>query len=249
MKDTFDNPMPRPIIVAHRGLHEVAPENSYGAIRAAELEGFDWIECDVWNSLDGIPIVIHDRTLERTTNGKGNVDECGCSELASIRLLDCDGRPCETERLPYLSDFVGFHDDDAKLLPPMRLIEIKPLGALQLIREIILGNCWVSGDMIQSFDEANLIHSLACDERIPVAYLIEDRRTLEKAVADGWDRLHLFHQLLDASTADWLRRKGVAYGAWTPNTEEDIRRVRNLGASMVITDEPVLARTIIEGLD
>ena len=75
-----------PIIVAHRGLHHDYPENSLGAFRAAWGAGIEWCECDVQESADGELVVIHDPTLERTTEGSGRVSDLPVSALKGLRL-------------------------------------------------------------------------------------------------------------------------------------------------------------------
>ncbi len=229
---------PAPIIVAHRGLHKTAPENSWGALLQSISEGFFWIECDVWSSSDGVPVVIHDETLERTTDGHGKVSEHPWLDLSRLKLLHHEGMKDGDSRLPDLALFREV------LSESNLLIEIKPDNSPVLVETIV--RSWNQGDILQSFDEANLIHALSANSGVPVAYLIEDRPTLERAVSTGWDRVHIFHELLDPSTADWLQNKGITYAVWTPNTAEDIGRACRLGAAMIITDEPILARNLVE---
>src|SRR4051812_30882188 len=84
-----------PIIIAHRGLHALHPENSVPAFRAAARSGIDWIELDVQQSIDGFPIILHDETLERTTGMVGRVDRLRATELERLRLRDDDARPID----------------------------------------------------------------------------------------------------------------------------------------------------------
>src|SRR4051812_36134505 len=83
----------RPIVVAHRGLHALAPENSLEAFTLAWQAGLTWGECDVRLSRDDHFIVIHDETLERTTTGRGRVAEYIADELLKLRLRDAEGEP------------------------------------------------------------------------------------------------------------------------------------------------------------
>src|SRR5512136_2702473 len=76
---------PRPIIIAHRGDKSHAPENTLAAFSLAAEEGADAIEFDVKLSADGQVIVLHDQTVDRTTNGKGNVSRL---PLTALRELD-----------------------------------------------------------------------------------------------------------------------------------------------------------------
>ena len=78
------------LVAAHRGLHRVYPENSLSAFRHAIEVGVDIIETDVRLSRDGVPVLRHDRTIDRTTNGKGKVEDLALSELRQLRLIDRD---------------------------------------------------------------------------------------------------------------------------------------------------------------
>ena len=96
--------------------------------------------------------------------------------------------------------------------------------------------------MIQSFDEANLVHAIAVDPTLPVAFLVEDREAMERGMAHGWKNIFLRHDLLDVQVAAELHRRGICVGAWTPNSSQDLLRVIELGADVVITDDPVRAK-------
>ncbi|MGL5017449.1 MAG: glycerophosphodiester phosphodiesterase family protein [Luteolibacter sp.] len=90
-----------PMIAAHRGDWRNHPENSLAAIRSCIAMGLEIIEIDVRLSADGIPILIHDKTLERTSNGKGKISHHTAAQLASLRLKSADGKPTD-EPIPTL---------------------------------------------------------------------------------------------------------------------------------------------------
>src|SRR5215204_6586712 len=75
----------RTLVVAHRGASAEAPENTLAAFRLALEQGAPAVECDVHLSADGSPVVIHDETVDRTTNGKGAV---AALTRAALRGLD-----------------------------------------------------------------------------------------------------------------------------------------------------------------
>lgn len=79
-------------VTAHRGAHQDAPENSLAAIRAAIDLGCDYVELDIRKTKDGKLILMHDSTVDRTTNGKGKVDQLTFDE---IRALKFDGKTAE----------------------------------------------------------------------------------------------------------------------------------------------------------
>ncbi len=73
-----------PLVIAHRGSSGVAPENTIASLELAVSQGATAVECDVVLSADGVPIVIHDTTLDRTTNGFGDVSALVWSDLAQL---------------------------------------------------------------------------------------------------------------------------------------------------------------------
>lgn len=83
------------MIAAHRGDHSYAPENSLAAIEAAIAKGADIVEIDVAVTSDGTPVLMHDQSVDRTTTGKGRVEDKTASEVAALRLKRRDGRPSD----------------------------------------------------------------------------------------------------------------------------------------------------------
>lgn len=81
------------MIAAHRGAHARVPENSLASIQAAIAEGADIVEIDIAVTRDGTPVLMHDRTVDRTTKGKGRIEDQTASEVAALRLKERDGRP------------------------------------------------------------------------------------------------------------------------------------------------------------
>lgn len=233
-----------PVIVAHRGIHRFDPENSLPAFVEAKYRGVAWIECDVWPSADGAVVIIHDETLDRTTTGTGPVWQRRWEELLPLQLRNADGTVYGAQ-LPTLHDLVQLAGRMNP--PPGLLVEIKPANNPKFVKrtiELLDGACerWV----IQSFDEENLIHALSRDPKTPLAFLVEDRPSLERGIANGWKSINADHQLLDAATVHRMKDAGVTVGTWTVNEEADLRRVMDLGVQWIITDEPVLARKLLQ---
>jgi glycerophosphoryl diester phosphodiesterase len=228
------NPPP-PIIVAHRGLHRAHPENSLAAFELAINDGF-WVECDVHASRDGIPVVIHDETLERTTQASGRVDALDARDLERVRLRGSDQTVPTLERA--LSGGGSW------------LVEVKPLAARDLVRHVVdllvrdKSVRWI----VQSFDADNVRQLWAYHPMAAGALLVEDPRVLERAIDQRWPAVHLSHELLTSDARDRLRGAGSSVGVWTVNDPPDVRRVLELGVEMIITDEPERARTATEEL-
>ena len=106
---------PYPRIVAHRGGGALAPENTLGAIRLGASMGFKGVEFDVMLAGDGTPVVIHDETVDRTTDGRGEVSKMSYAELCAFTIN-------KTERIPRYEDAVRLCRD----LGIWANVEIKP---------------------------------------------------------------------------------------------------------------------------
>jgi glycerophosphoryl diester phosphodiesterase len=231
-------PQPKPIsIYAHRGFWaNQFPENSREAFAYATQQGFR-SECDVWTSADGQPIVIHDETLDRTTTGVGAVLGFTASELQEFRCRCGEQLFSPPPQLLEVAQHVG-------------LVEIKPYedaALVQRVVEIMADRDWI----LQSFDPNNLLMARGLtllEPQLPrpaMALLIEDEASIPHCL-DFEYRIHLEHTMLNDRLARDLRKAGLPIGAWTVNTEPDIKRVLDLGASTIISDHPDLVKQIAE---
>jgi glycerophosphoryl diester phosphodiesterase len=224
--------MPPPTIVAHRGIHHALPENSREAIWKA-LDDTFWVELDVHAAADGVPVVIHDDTLDRTTTATGPVWALSSTELKKIRLRGGG-------LVPTLEDCLA-RKRDGQL---GWVVEIKPPGAHELVRrayDLLCGGYF----MIQSFDPDNVRYAEKLWE-CPTALLVGDQQELDAALASGgWQQVNAHHRLLTPDVVERLRSQRMGVGAWTVNDQADIRRVIDLGVDLIISDNPWRVREAV----
>jgi glycerophosphoryl diester phosphodiesterase len=218
-------------IVAHRGLHHSVPENSLSAFRCAREAGFDWVEFDLWESSDGVPVICHDPTLDRLFDANGDVGSRTTADLARVHFRGT------TESIP-----VGLANLDGLLL-----VEIKPRQADELISRVIellkgRRDPW----MLQSFHQHHLSYARSIAPKLSMAWLVETREQIEQGIADQCPAIHARHDLLMEADVRAMRLAGIGIGAWTVNEPEDLRRIIQLRPDMIITDMPELARQLIE---
>src|SRR5918994_7773758 len=95
-------PWPYPRWIAHRGAGRLAPENTLAAFRVGAQHGYAAFECDVKLSADGVPFLLHDATLDRTTNGRGIAGDRLWAELSRLDAGSWHGRAYAGEPLPTL---------------------------------------------------------------------------------------------------------------------------------------------------
>ena len=226
MLQIADAIMAAPIVVAHRGLHSVHPENSFAAFAAAWEAGIFWCECDVHATADGVPVVIHDETLDRTTSKSGRVSETSYSALKGI--------------VPTLSEVIAAMPPDCGMI-----IEIKPSDNAKLVRRVVeeTEGCL---RVIQSFDQSNVTWPTDANSP-PAAILIESAETLAQAINSDFTMVNVDQKLLDLPAIDELIQNGQKLGVWTVNTHDEIQRARRRRAWMLFTDEPLLAMRLCSG--
>jgi glycerophosphoryl diester phosphodiesterase len=213
------------LVYGHRGLSGRFPENTLLAFREALAVGVDGIEFDVHATADGMPVVIHDRSLERTTNGAGYVDEV---PLSRLRELDAG----HGERVPTLEEVLDLAGDRVHLD-----IEVKQPG----IEEAVLGvlaahpKAWWA---ISSFDWDTLRTLRSLDAGVELWPLTEHWGADVVDVAREFraPTVALLAGAFTPVSAAALREAGLAVMVWTINDEDEARRVSELGASALCTD-------------
>lgn len=97
-----------PPVIAHRGACAVAPENTLASFKAAQEQGAVWIETDVKLTHDGVPILMHDKKLNRTTNGRGNVADTNWDEIEKLDAGSWFDASFAGERVPRLTEALRF---------------------------------------------------------------------------------------------------------------------------------------------
>jgi glycerophosphoryl diester phosphodiesterase len=222
-------PATPPIIVAHRGLHGALPENSLAAMTAAWDAGILWCECDVQVSSDGVPIVIHDETLDRTTTGRGRAADLRLDQLDDLRLRDAEGNPT-SHRIPTLEKLLALAGPTRRLL-----VETKqPMG--EKIHEIARLVHRKNG-MLHSFHREDMLcASRATDGACPIALLADDFHELP---SDFPGAVHIRHESFRPQDV----HKNV--GVWTVNELGHMERLLGSNITMLITDFPLEAMRIL----
>ncbi len=227
--------------MAHRGLHDVWPENSVEAMVAAWEAGFEWCECDVHASADGVPVVIHDATLERTTFGTGAVRLRTWAKLCGVKLRDVGGTGGNC-RLSSLQQVL------AKMPAGKGLtVEIKPANDPQLVRWVVeLADALPDRKFFFiSFDPANVPELVARVGPERVGALVGSVGEVEGAVKGpaGWVKINW--RLLDEQTACRLRAAHKRISVWTLNDLIAMGQMRRMGVERITSDVPKLLQAAL----
>ena len=220
------------LIYAHRGASAHHPENTLRAFRQALALGVDGIELDVHATADGIPVVIHDRDLGRTTGGAGYVDQMPLARLQTLEAGD-------GERVPTLAEVLALVGDAAHLD-----IEIKGSDVERAVLDVLAGHPAVRW-AISSFawDTLRTVRGLdPAAELWPLAERVDDE-LIAIAAELASPAVSLLAGAFTAENAAKLREAGLRVIVWTVNDPLEARRVRDLGAFGLCTDDPQLLMT------
>jgi glycerophosphoryl diester phosphodiesterase len=215
------------LIYAHRGVSAAHPENTLLAFRRALELGVDGIELDLHASADGVPVVIHDRDLARTTNGNGNVD---ATSLVDLKSLDAG----HGERIPTLAEVLALVGDALHLD-----LEIKGRGIERVVLDV-LASFTAARWAISSFDWETLREVRRLDAMAELWPLAEEWSDDLLTVAGdlGSPVVSVSAAIYSPPTASEIRAAGCSAMVWTVNDPHEARRVRDLGALSLCTDDP-----------
>ena len=208
--------------IAHRGAKAYEPENTLQAFQKALDLNSDGIELDVHLSADEHIIVIHDETIDRTTNGKGLVNTFSLTELKSFLI---EGK----YQIPTLNEVFDLVDKKCLIN-----IELKGLGApgkvVQLIEQYISEKNWnYNHFIISSFDWNMLQETSNLNPNIPIGVLTEENLDTALAFAEKIKAkaINPDFQLLNKENVYEIQEKGFLVFPWTVNSEEDILKIKN----------------------
>lgn len=246
---SMPTPWPYPRWIAHRGAGKLAPENTLAAFRLGAQHGYRMFECDVKLSHDGVPFLLHDTTLARTTNaarawGAQAQPTAGAHAWGALAQLDAGAwhsRAFAGEPLPTLAAIAAYCLANGHLLN----IEIKPTPGLEETTGCVVAEhaarLWQGQDvppLLSSFSPQALEGARATAPHLPRALLLD---TLwdgwrETAQALGCVAIVCNHALWDAALIAQVNALGMRTLSYTVNDEWAAQRLIALGTDGIITD-------------
>ena len=228
-------------LYAHRGASAQAPENTLAAFRLAVESGADGVELDVHLSADGVPVVIHDATLERTTDGVGPIGHYPAAELVALDAGRWFAPEFAGEPLPSLRQVLEL------LAGRLRInVEIKDADAA-LATLAVLKEFPAADVIISSFDRTALCELRCADQQIPLAVLSDAagwHRILGEAREIGASALHLRADLVTRPLVARFREAGLPVYAWTVDDPGRARSLVRAGIAGLFTNDPAGLRAV-----
>jgi glycerophosphoryl diester phosphodiesterase len=221
------------ICIGHRGASGYAPENTLAAFALAIEMGCSWVELDVY-AVEGELLVIHDDTLERTTNGKGRVMD---TSLSTLRTLDAGAG----QRIPTLSEVIELVDHRAGINVELKGEHTATAVSALLAQYVARG--WREQEfMISSFDHTELALANPHYNRGALfAKKLIDRKTkdyFQRTQELGAFALNLAMKLVTPELVAAAHAEGLQVYVYTVNAVADIERMRSFGVDGVFSNYP-----------
>ena len=231
--------------IAHRGASGTFPENTLSAFRAAIDAGADMCELDVQLTRDGAVVVIHDDTVERTTDGKGEVAKLTLEELKRLDAgVKFKGGAIKGERIPTLDEVFEITGGKCGLN-----IELKAAGVENQVAQIMQARNAFGDSIVSSFDWDYLKKIQQLHFNIRVGLLAEEKPVdlMMNAVAM---RAHSINPRWDMVTADLCKaahERGLMVYTWTVDADARMRALIECGVDGIMTNYPERLRKVLGG--
>ncbi len=240
-----------PIIIAHRGASAYAPENTLSAFEKAIEMGSLIIETDVHQTKDSVIVIMHDLSVDRTTDGKGLIKDISVQDFKMLYIDTCHAersQSAQKEHPPTLEEAVQFINGRCKLL-----IELKKGNSyypniekhiVDLIRKYN-AQSWIC--TIHSFENEALINIANRDSNINLQKLIVFKLPLVSCNFDkrfskddftSWQGVNVYYKFCSKRLIKKLHKLNKTVYVWTINSPRKARKFAKRGVDGIITNKP-----------
>ncbi len=223
----------KPLVIGHRGAMGHETENSLASVKKAIELGVDMIEIDVFRIKSGEIVVFHDNTVDRLTQGSGNIEAYTLDDLKPLYL---EGG----HKIPTLKEVLDLIDNKVALN-----IELKGANTSKqvnaIMQEYIKDHRWSPGNfIISSFNWSELEEMRRLNTDVRIAILTEDNPlgALQIAKELRAEAVNPDFKDLNADVAKEIKEAGFKIYPWTVNEPGDIDRVKSYGVDGIITNYP-----------
>lgn len=243
--------MNKTTILAHRGASAYAPENTMASFELARKMGAQGIELDVQLTRDGRLAVIHDLTIDRTSDGRGRV---GAMTLEELRQYDFSYTfkgeyGSEGRRIPELKEVLAFAKEHQLYINIETKDYSNPYGEVNIrTAELVKASGYIEQTLISSINHQAMaqLKREYPEMKTAIAFLESFYRLDEYARKCRVDALHPYYKGVDKAFMELAARCGYEVNPWTTDDEAEIRRLQQLGVSRIMTNRPDLGAAALQ---
>jgi len=236
--------------LGHKGASHDAPENTLAAFRLANLQGADGYELDVQLSRDGVPVVIHDFSVDATTDGSGRVSNLTLGELKRLDAGSKFSAAFQGERIPTLSEVFDVMEPHMIVNVELKTASLGDNGLEDAVIRLIRERNLQDRVILSSFNPFSLlrVRRRAPELKVGLLYALDLPLVLRRA----WfrllvrpDALHPHHKMVDVAYMAWAQGRGYQVNTWTVDDPQEMRRLAGLGVDAIITNRPDVLRSVL----
>ncbi len=247
----------QPLIIGHRGASAVAPENTLASFALAVETGADGVEFDVRLARDGVPVIIHDETLQRTASIQKRVADVSTAELQQMNVGSWFSRSKKAttdkfaaERVPTLEQlFDLFASNDALLYLEMKCVPSERTQLAATCCGLITEHSLRERVIVESFDLAGIEVVKNIDPGIRTAALFEPKfsnasslltgqRLVDRAKSARADEIALHYKIASRRLISKAQLNGLTVVVWTVDNPDWVERARAMSIDALITNDP-----------
>jgi glycerophosphoryl diester phosphodiesterase len=238
------------LIIAHRGASDCAPENTLAAFQRACALGADGIELDVTLTRDSVPVVIHDDTVDRTTNGKGAVAQMTLEEIRSLDAGSWYSAEFRAEKIPTLAEVFQAVGHRAIVNVELKGTTLKADGLEAAVIRAVESAGMQERVILSSFNPIRLWRAARTSPNIERGLLYMD--SLPIYLRRAWFRpllrpaaLHPIHRMVTPGYVRWARKMGYKINTWTVDDPSEMKRLIGLEVDAIITKRPDILKQMM----
>lgn len=240
-----------PMIIAHRGASGYAPENTMASFQMAQKLGSQGIELDVQLTKDGVPVVIHDELLDRTTNLCGQVSTYTWEELRQADAGSWMGEAWREEKVPALEEVLDAFSGMFLNIELKNSVVSHP-GLEEKVISLITRYCDLANVILSSFNPQSVQRIKQLAPEISTGFLYETEPEHTSAIGFAVellaDAVHPDYQLLTEEKVYTFHEHGLLVNTWTVNDPEEMKKMVRMGVNGIITNYPDRLKELIDSL-
>jgi glycerophosphoryl diester phosphodiesterase len=237
----------RTLVLGHRGAKAYAPMNTIPAFELAADQGADGVELDVHLTKDGHPVIVHDFTVDSTTDGSGLVREMTLAEVKALDAGSWFGPEFAGLRVPTLGEVFEAVGQRLFINVEIKSETVETDGVEQVVADVIVAHGMRDRVIVSSFNPYALQRFRAIMPDVPIGFLYQtgyqpvgdvDMLALMNSLNVGYEALHPHQLMIDADYMAAARQSGHFVNTWTVNDPARAVELRDLGVNAIITDNP-----------
>lgn len=241
----------KPLITAHRGFSGRFPENTLRAVKEALRIGVDGIEVDARTTRDGVVILMHDETVDRTTDGRGRVRELTWREIRQLDAGSWRGEEFRGEPVPRLEDVLSETAGRTVLH-----VEVKERGEEEAVLKVIRECGALDWVVVTSFHPEVIRNVYYLEPRVGRSLIVGWLRAGEDvkkglpihwALECGANSLALYRGHVNEQIITYAHKRLLSVGAWTVNDVDEAAGLAMIGVDNITTDHPDIMLNYMRG--